>query len=165
MQKSGGLNGFNPVCYRCMETFRGAKGLAKHQETFCLKQLGDREDYTLPKPPKGATKSFIRFNNFQQIHSVPVVVYADFETYQRQIEGDVQRGAKTLVRSEMQGVASYGYYVESKIPGFSPAFTMQRQPAEAFLKEMLNIAAQYHERRNSPHPIVCLLYTSPSPRD
>ncbi len=60
-------------CLNCMNGFSTDKILTAHQET-CLKRKPQNEVY--PKP--GDTT---KFKNYERLHDIPFVVYADFECF------------------------------------------------------------------------------------
>ncbi len=65
-------------CLNCMNGFGTEKILASHQE-FCLK----REPQTEVFPNPGDTT---KFKNYERLHDVPFVVYADFECFVKPLE-------------------------------------------------------------------------------
>ena len=78
-------------------------------------------------------------------------MYADFETYQKPIEE--ARGSKTKVTSRMNGVASYGYHIVSKVPSIPDRTVMKRKSADDFLLEMLTLGLHYRWECRNPKPL------------
>ncbi len=88
------------------------------------------------------------FRNQGLIHDHPIVVYADFETYQNKLT-DVTRGTHTKVLASMNGAASFGFYAVSSIPSIPSHGSIERGTADEFIKQMLVLALRYrHVCRN-----------------
>ena len=84
-------------CLNCMNGFSGEKILTAHQET-CLKRKPQSEVY--PKP--GDTT---RFKNYERLHDIPFVVYADFECF-----------VKPMETEERDPTQSYTIQYQSHVP-------------------------------------------------
>ena len=65
------------VCFRCLDTFKTEKSLASHHE-YCK----SHEAFKIELPEKG---SQISFKNHNRSMRVPFIVYADFESFTRQL--------------------------------------------------------------------------------
>ena len=60
---------------------------------------------------------------------MPLIVYADFETYQ-------SKDQSTSIVSRMTGVASYGYKIVSSVPSIPSELVVKLGTADDFVKEM-----------------------------
>ncbi len=65
-------------CFNCMNGFGTSKILKSHQD-FCLKRRPQAEIF--PKP-----NETLKFKNYERLHDVPFVVYADFECFVKPLE-------------------------------------------------------------------------------
>jgi hypothetical protein len=139
------------VCHRCIRSFRKEANLRKHLAAGrCLtdEALAPVEP-TLPKPRKDEALPYETFRKVKLTHDVPIVVYADFETFQN--ETSEQRGAKTSIQAKMNGVASFGYYIASRVPSIPSRLMLERNGADAFVLQMLQLSLDY--RHACKHPV------------
>ena len=59
---------------------------------------------TLPKPPEGQDKVYLRFKKHGFKIKMPLVIYADYEAFQDAVE--IKQGEQTTKVGEMTGTAS-----------------------------------------------------------
>ncbi len=105
------------LCYRCLASFYGADKLESHLDSEgCLSGDPMVEPPRLPKGKPGSIPKLF-FKHQGDVYDQPIVVYADFETFQDKVER-IARGSHTAVIARMTGVASYGYHVVSSIPPY-----------------------------------------------
>ena len=130
------------LCYRCLSSLHGAGKLEAHLRKACC--LRDEAPIEPPRLPVGAVGRIPKLYFKQQgdIFDHPLVVYADFETFQDKVFGET-RGSHTTVLARMNGVASYGYHAVSSIPSIPSGSTITRGTADEFIKEMLVLALRY----------------------
>ena len=142
--------GWQHTCHRCIADFNTEASLQRHlAKGSCLPNgPAPPQELTLPKPEKKQKKVFERFKKFELMHDVPIVVYADFETFQS--SADEQRGAKTNVLGRMSGVASFGYYVASRVPSIPSVTVLERSSADKFVLHMLELALRYRHACRNP---------------
>lgn len=136
-------------CYRCQKVFwhdyaRLAKHLSGVSPKSCLEISDDMKAYRLPKPEH----SCLKHKNFQNVLHHPLVVYADFETFQSAVDDDDK------MFSKMTGVASYGYYVDSRIPQITSGVRIVRGTAVDFLKDLLDLGKRFRDFVEKPVPLI-----------
>jgi hypothetical protein len=56
--------------------------------------------------------------------------------------------------SQTTGVASYGYYVDSRIPGLQSRLVLKRGSGEDFVQDVLSLGWQYRSKAENPRPCV-----------
>ena len=59
-----------------------------------------------------------------------------------------------MVTGKMTGVASYGYYVSSRIPAMPPKLVKEWKSADDFVLQMLELGLEYRYHCSKPRPIV-----------
>ena len=148
------------VCHRCLYTTRSIDKLEEHlaRRPSCMSgHIGDQhqphvvqQQERLLKLPQGA-KSIERFRKQEHRFDVPIVVCADFETFQEACKED--RGLQTQVVGKMSGVASFGYYVSSRVPQIPSEVVMERKNADEFVLQMLKLGLRYRHFCRNPVPL------------
>ena len=93
---------------------------------------------TTPDGWKELIHASMMFTAFELLHDHPLVVYADFETYQAKAD-------EAGVVSRMTGVASYAYKIVSKVPLIPSALVLKVGSAEDFVEEMVEIGETYRK--------------------
>ena len=135
-------------CYRCQKVFwHNFEKLKQHLSSVspksCLEVPDDVKTYRLPPPEK----SVLKFTHFEKVLHHPLVVYADFETFQVAIDDDLKKFTR------MTGVASFGYFVHSRIPQIPSGVRLVRGTAMTFLQELVALGIQYRKLAQKPVPI------------
>ena len=70
-------------CVSCLNSFQTKESLKTHQE-YCLKN----ECVKTVLPDGKQIKDTLEFENYQRMHKVPFVIYADFEAYLKPVENE-----------------------------------------------------------------------------
>ena len=138
------------MCHRCLYTTEDERTMAEHlaKRDPCCTDLHSVR-YSMGKQPNTAIlpkgeQAILRFKNHHLRHDQPIMIYADFECYQR--AGDVPRGSQTTVKGEMAGTSSYGYFVVPPLLQ-KPAAHLHDGEGRGRLREG---AALLHVRRERP---------------
>jgi len=139
-------------CHRCVSSYRtndigtGEENLRKHLEQGkCTSDEPDDAGPPMLPEVKGFTKAngervvinpSISFRAYELLHDHPLVIYADFETYQ-------SKSPEQGIVSRMTGVASYAYKIVSKVPTIESSLVVKLGTADDFLEEIQKIAERY----------------------
>ncbi|KAF4529360.1 hypothetical protein B566_EDAN017372 [Ephemera danica] len=111
-------NGQTLICKRCLSHHYSEEALGIHKK-HCSKFPIARIE--LPQTRVGddgqPIKPVIEFKNVEHSEKVPIVIYADFESYLPKVEGCVnnpEKSSTTVVQEHIP--ISYGFYVVSTLP-------------------------------------------------
>ena len=88
-------NGKIHICYYCLQNFNHKKTLDNHLE-YCLKYKHGKTVY----PEKGET---LKFKNYEKIHDIPFVIYADFESNLKPVDNKIGDNTKQFQKHEPSG--------------------------------------------------------------
>ncbi len=140
-------------CHRCLDTFKLEVKLEQHLAAGqCLCDDPPPQEPRLPEPIEGDKLVCVWFKKQDHRWRVPVVVYADFETFQQPtLEA---KGLKTNIVSRVSGVASFGYFVESCVPTIASDLHVERGTADEFVIQMLKLGLAYRQACRNPQPMV-----------
>ncbi len=153
-----GVNNNDAICHRCLYPVRDREGGGKMEAHLrrgrCIKDDSQCTlEPRLPKLTKNGKIPTLSFEKFGDTFDHPLVVFADFETYQSKTEGQF-KGQHTEVMSRMTGVASYGYFIKSSIPSIPSSGVIKRGTADEFLLEMVKLGLRYRHFCRNPAPMV-----------
>jgi len=143
------------TCHRCLYSLKDESGLSKHLKSGnCLKDDGECiAEPRLPKATRKGKPPKLYFDHYGDLFDHPLVVFADFETYQSKTNG-VTKGEHTKVLAAMTGVASYGYHSVSSIVSIPSAGSIKRGSADEFIEEMLRLGLRYNHFCLNPEPMI-----------
>ena len=98
------------ICDRCMNAFGSIERLGKHME-LCLNHEHQRHEY--PKVTKEGNVPTTKFENVEKLHTVPFVVYADFECYIEGLE-NTEKGLDQSSTTQYQkhNPSGFCYYIK-----------------------------------------------------
>ena len=98
-------------CDRCIGNFPNEPALKKHLD-YCTNHDAVRIEF--PKPKKGDSKAFLKFNNYKKKMRVPFVIYADFECFTKKISTCSPDGNKSYTKQFQQHkLSGYCYLIKS----------------------------------------------------
>jgi len=120
------------------------ENLQKHiEEQKCLEPFVPG-GLTLPTPPEGQDKVFLRFKKHGFKLTMPLVVYADYEAFQDAF--DIQQGEQTKKVGEMTGTASFAFYAHSEIIDIPPELrlVLRRENAEDLIDKLMLLVDWLH---------------------
>jgi hypothetical protein len=139
------------LCHRCTTArFKTAKKLQDHlDKAECLMDEPPQPKARLPEPFEGEKVVIEKFRKHELRFDVPIVVYADFETYQARV--DEKRTDKMTVERRMCGAVSFAYYVKSLVPSIASGVQLHRGSADEFVMAMLELGLRY--RYVCAHPV------------
>ena len=83
------------ICYYCLQVFSKEKTYKDHLE-YCNKFKCGKTVY----PNKGET---LKFKNYEKMHDVPFVIYADFECYLKPIKNNIGEKTTQFQKHEPSG--------------------------------------------------------------
>ena len=93
------------ICDRCLNAFGSNELLEKHLE-LCLNNDYQRNEY--PKP--GSTT---KFENYERIQEFPIVIYADFECYIKELDAKEQKPDEpSTTQYQKHDPSGFCYYVK-----------------------------------------------------
>ena len=88
-------NGKMYICDYCLQYFKHEKTLEGHLE-YCKKFKSGKTVY----PKKGET---LEFKNYERMHNVPFVIYADFESMLKPVDNKIGDNTKQFQKHELSG--------------------------------------------------------------
>ena len=83
------------ICYYCLQYFKYEKTLKDHLE-YCEKHECVKTNY----PKKGET---LKFKNYEKMHDIPFVIYADFECNLKPIKNNIGEKTTQFQKHEPSG--------------------------------------------------------------
>ncbi len=151
----------DPSCHRCLFPVHGAGNLSKHlKRGKCL--MDDGACTVVPRLPaltSAGNVPTLSFEKYGILFDHPLIVYADFETYQSKVVGKT-RGEHTQVMAQMTGVASYGYYIVSSVPTIPSSGVIKRASADEFIEDMIKLGLRYRHFCRNPLPMIVTPFVS-----
>ena len=93
------------ICDRCLNAFGSDKLLEKHLELY---SNNDYQRHEYPKP--GSTT---KFENYERIQEFPIVIYADFECYIKELDAKEQKpDESSTTQYQKHNPSGFCYYVK-----------------------------------------------------
>ena len=141
-------------CLSCMNGFSTNEILKTHQEV-CLKSKIQTEIY--PKP--GDTT---KFKNYERLHDVPFVVYADFESFVEPLETEEKDPSQSYTTKYQSHVPSgFCYVIKCMNETVYPTKTVLKTASyegedmgKAFVESLMEDLKPVYEILKSPKPMV-----------